>query len=123
MGRLLKEQPKRKFSDITDIEMVSNCTNVLNQAEYDDQAMEEHKVLGTELPDLMKKSLGLAREQINDTEKFNKQIAGGVLEGRIKLQELSTDGEKPSKFEIKDAATAEREMKQQAQQSSAGPVM
>ena len=120
VGRLLKERPGRKFSDVADINMVTNCTNVLHQAGYDDQAIEEQKVLKKPLPGLFEKSLGLAREHISDPEKFGRQIASGVLEGRIKLQELSEDMEEPSKFEVKDAKTAEREMKQ-AQQSAAGP--
>lgn len=110
IGKTMKEQPKQTFVDVANVELLRNTGNVYNQADYDDDAMERHKKLGEDLPKLMEKNLKLAREQIGNPEKFGKQIVSGVLEQRIKLQELSTDMDEPSKFEIKDAATVEREM-------------
>lgn len=121
IGKHMQEQPTAKFADITNIDLVMTATDVENQASYDDNAMEEHREYGTALPELMEKNLGLAREQIRDPEKFSRQITGGVFERRLRLQELSGNEKAPTKFEIRDAATVEREMQRQPQKSGGGP--
>ena len=116
VGKDAKENPKQKFSDIANIKLLSKASDVLHQAQYDED-------LEGDLPELMAQNIKLAREHISNPEKFSKQITGGVLEGRVKLQELSPDGVKPSKFEIRDAATVEREMKQQPQKTGGEPEL
>lgn len=122
IGKTMKEHPEQKFSDITKVGMVTKATYVIQEAEYREDVMEEHEEYGTALPKLMEQNIKLAREHISNPEKFGKQIAGGVLEGRLKLRELTPDSEKPTEFEVRDAATVEREMKQQ-QRTGGGPEL
>lgn len=122
LGKNIKEHPEQKFADIANIYLVTNAAYVVQEAEYNDEAMEEHEEYGTALPKLMEQNIKLAREHISNPEKFGKQIAGGVLEGRIQLRELTPDMKKPTEFEVRNAATVEREMKQQ-QRTGGGPEL
>lgn len=121
IARKLAENPGMKYSDAIDLQLLHNATDAGEQAQYDDDEIVAHKRRGTELNPIMDQSFGLMQEQVRNPEQFNRQIQSGVLEGRIKLQEVGDFGEDSAgrtisaRFEIRDAKTVEREM-QQAQQ-------
>ena len=121
IGKTLAENPGMKYKDAFDDNLLIKANNAWEQAQYEDDMMASHKRNGTELNPVMEHSLGLAQEQIRNPEQFNRQIQSGVLEGRIKLQEVGDFGEDtegrtiPARFEIRDAKTVEREMQQEQQ--------
>ena len=113
IGRQMKENPGRRFTDIVNPDFIMSTDRVHADAGYDDDAMDAHEERGKPLPKLMEQSLTLSREHISAPEQFGKQIVGGVFERRIQLQELSGDETKPSRFEIRTPAEVEREMTRQ----------
>ena len=88
----------KSFSEIVTGDLIVSANAVTQQSEYDERLIGQQE--------------DLAREAIDNPAKFALQVADGVLEGRMRVQ--SIDKDKNVQFEIRDAATAEREMKQQA---------
>lgn len=86
-----------------------------------DATLEDDDVVG-EPPLLTQQSAALEREFVAAPEKIAAQIASGVFGQRIKLQEPAPA---PVRIEVRDAATVEREMKQQPakQTPEAGPTL
>ena len=121
IAKTMKENPKEKFADVANIDLMLDAGNVQTQSEFDDDLMEAHNKKGEALPPLMEQSLGLAQEYKTNPGKFSRQIESGVFENRFELQELGEPGaDEAAKFEIRDAAAAEREMKQREQQKTGG---
>lgn len=83
--------------------------------------LEDDDIAGPK-PAITQQSEALQKEYQADPRKFARQIASGVLEQRIQLREISVDKEEPATFELRDAATVEREMRQ-PQKSGGGPTL
>ena len=114
----LQENPGMKFADAcTAGDRDAAYFNVGEATQCDDDLINAARESGQALPSLMQQSLDLANEQIKDPERFGRQIQNGVLERRLKLEELTPFGSgKPSRFELRDAKTVEREMKREREQ-------
>lgn len=124
IGKQLKENPGMKFCDVANDTLLDQANKVKTQTVYDDFAVRDYNEKGTPLPPMLEQNLRLTQEYVQDPEKFSRQIQNGVLEGRMKLNGLA-DPYDPTQtvaadFEIRDAETVEREMKQQQQQKNAG---
>lgn len=87
----------KSFSEIVTGDLIVSANSVTQQTEYDERLIEQQD--------------DLTREAIDNPAKFALQVADGVLEGRMRVQ--SIDKDKNVQFEIRDAATAEREMRHQ----------
>ena len=121
IGRLLKENPGKGFSDLADMTVVQTCNFVRRDAAYDDMEMQYHTKQGKPLHPMMEASINLAKEHIDNPEQFSKQILNGTLGARITFPERNKDDE--LQINVKTAAAAEREMKRQRQQTRNGPGM
>ena len=113
MAKSIREQPGRSFADIANESFVNRANDVFGEAGYDDDMVRAHDKRGNDLPRLMEQNVNLAREHLADPEKFGRQLTGGVFERRIRLDQLTPDGDVPTAFTIRPAAEVEREMKQQ----------
>ena len=109
VAREMREHPEKSFAEIANHDFIKGISDVVGQAEIDERLIDQTK--------------RLIEEQGANPEKFNRQITGGVLGERMKLRELSPEG--GARFEVRDAATAEREMKRREQkaQERSGPGM
>ena len=113
----LKENPGMKFADACTADDRDAAYKAGKAAEYEDDLINDARENGEEIPRLMQQSIDLANEQIKNPEQFGRQIQNGVLERRLKLEKLAPYGsEEPSRFEIRDAKTVEREMKREREQ-------
>ncbi len=113
----LKENPGMKFADACTADDRDAAYKVSKATEYEDDLINEARENGEEIPRLMQQSIDLANEQIKNPEQFGRQIQNGVLERRLKLEKLAPyNSEEPSRFEIRDAKTVEREMKREQEQ-------
>ena len=124
IGKQLKENPGMKFSDAANGSLLMVGSRIKQQTIYDDFAVRDYNQKGEPLHPMLEQNLRLTQEYVQDPEKFSRQIQNGVLEGRMKLKGLAdpdADFSQPAAdFEIRDAKTVEREMKQQQQQKNAG---
>lgn len=72
---------------------------------------------------IKQQSIGLANEYVRNPGQFSRQIQNGVLDGRMKLQNLGNVWEdKLPEFEILDAKTVEQEMNE-PQKNAGGPEL
>ena len=125
IGKQLKENPGMKYTDAANATLLAQTSKVKQETVYDDFAVRDYNAEGKPLPTMLEQNLRLTQEYVQDPKQFSKQIQDGVLEGRMKLNSLadpaSMDLTAPAAdFEIRDAKTVEREMKQQQQQKNAG---
>ena len=122
IGKTLKENPGMKYADAANVKLLSQAASISAQAEYEDDLMTAHDQNAAPLPALMGQGISLAREYQRDPEQFGRQIRTGVLENRMKLQELGDFGEDSmgrkieGRFELRDAKTVEREMQREQKQ-------
>ena len=97
VGNAWGKADDKSFSEIVTGDLIVSANSVTQQTEYDERLIEQQD--------------DLTREAIDNPAKFALQVADGVLEGRMRVQ--SIDKDKNVQFEIRDAATVEREMRQQ----------
>ena len=109
------KKPGKPINEIIDFDVVSNTGCVYRNALIEDDVLQAHQNEGAPLPDTMDKSMRLAAEMKSAPEKFSQQITSGVLDRRFELTGYDFKKDDPAKFEIKDAATVEREMQQEKQ--------
>ena len=116
-----QKEPGKTINEIIDFGVIYNTGGVYSSAIFDDGVFDAHQNKGEPLPDTMDKSMRLAAEMKSAPEKFSQQITSGVLDRRFELTGYDFKKDDPAKFEIKDAATVEREMQQEKQPQEKQP--